>query len=582
MSNQSDMARGMAVYRRLLGYLKPYLKVFVIGVIGMIIGGAADAGFAYLMKPLLDSSFVDRDPFFIKWLPPIIVLIFVVKGVSSFTAQYCTAWVGRKIVTALRGEMFQHMLELPTAYYDNASSGELLSKLAYNTEQVAGAATRAVNVLISDSVRVLLAVALMFYLSPLLSLGILFIAPPVGLLMAVITRRLRNVSTGIQDSMGQITRVAEETIEGNRVVKIFGGQVYEDKRYKRANEQTRQLNMKLVVTDALNVPFVQLITAIVMAFVIYIVTSDILKVSLGTFTAYVAAMMVLLPAVKRLTAINVTLQRGIAAGQSLFDFLAIDSEPDLGKDTLHDIKGDVSYQHVSFAYSAEKGDVLNDVTVNVDAGKMVAFVGHSGSGKSTLVNLLPRFYEIERGAIHIDGVDTKTVTLTSLREQIAYVGQDITLFNDTIARNIAYGRLEDTDQESVINAAANAHATEFIEKLPDGFDTFVGEDGIMLSGGQRQRVAIARALLKDAPILILDEATSALDTESERQIQVALETLMKGRTTLVIAHRLSTVEKADRIFVMDNGEIVEQGTHSELLAMSGRYAALYQMQFRDN
>jgi subfamily B ATP-binding cassette protein MsbA len=421
----------------------------------------------------------------------------------------------------------------------------------------------------------------MFYLSVYLSLGLLVIAPLVVLLVLVLSKRLRRISKNIQDSMGKVTHVAEEAISGHLVVKAFGGQDYERRQYRKAVSANRVQSMKLVGTDELFVPMIQLVVALVLSAAVYVVVAGVMPVPVtpGDFTAYVVAMSVLLPSIKRLTSVNAVLQRGIAAGQSIFGFLDESKEPDEGTKKIDRCRGDITYQDIRFRYDEDKPEVLKGVSMEIAAGSMVAFVGKSGSGKTTLVNLLARFYELKDGVITLDGINISEIERLSLRENIAYVGQQVTLFNDTIEHNIAYGRLDSADTDSVIDAAKRAHAWEFIEKLPGGLNTLVGEDGVLLSGGQRQRLAIARALLKNAPVLILDEATSALDTESEKHIQAGLEALMENRTTLVIAHRLSTIEKADVIFVMDDGEVVESGKHTELLEKNGIYAALYRMQF---
>ncbi len=547
----------------------------------MVANGLADVSFAYLMKPLMDDGFVEPNPELALFFSLAIIGIFFLRGITSYLSAYCISWVGRRVVATIRRDMFNHLVMLPSRFYDHSSTGELLSRLTYNTEQVAGAATKAVTVLVSDSIKVIFQVSLMLYLSIYLSLGFLIIAPLVALMVLVISKRLRRISRNIQNSMGRVTHVAEEAITSHLVVKAFGGQQHEKNQYRKAVEYNRIQSMKLVAAEELNVPLIQLVIALVLSGAIFIVVSGYLPEAItpGDFAAYVIAMSVLLPSVKRLTAVNSVLQRGIAAGQTIFGFLGEATEPDTGKEILKQSKGYIEYKDIRFRYADDKYDVLKGISLEIKPGNMAAFVGKSGSGKTTLVNLLPRFYETTSGQIMLDGIDIKDIQHRSLREQIAYVGQNVTLFNDSIKNNIAYGQLEEIDNETVIDVARRAHAWEFIERLPQGLDTQVGEDGVLLSGGQRQRLAIARALLKDAPILILDEATSALDSESEKHIQIGLEMLMQGRTTLVIAHRLSTVEMADVIFVMNEGEIVESGRHDELLAANGAYKTLYRMQF---
>jgi len=572
---------GLQVYKRLVSMALPHWRIFLLGILGMVANGLTDVAFAYMMKPLMDEGFLKPDPQLALFFSLAIIGIFFLRGVTGYLASYCISWVGRSVVAKIRVQMFNHLVMLPTRFYDHSSTGDLLSRLTYNTEQVAGAATKAITVLVADSLKAIFQIALMFYLSVYLSLGLLVIAPIVVMLVLVLSKRLRRISKNIQNSMGKVTHVAEEAISGHLVVKAFGGQAYEKHQYGKAVSHNRVQSMKLIATDELFVPMIQLVVALVLAAAVYVVVSGVIPVPVtpGDFAAYVIAMSVLLPSIKRLTSINAVLQRGIAAGQSIFEFLDESKEPDLGSKVIERCRGDLRYQDVYFRYEKDKPEVLKGVSMEIPAGSMVAFVGKSGSGKSTLVNLLARFYEVENGRITLDGENITDIDRQSLREQIAYVGQQVTLFNDTIEHNIAYGRLDSADTESVIDAAKRAHAWEFIEKLPEGLNTLVGEDGVLLSGGQRQRLAIARALLKNAPVLILDEATSALDTESEKYIQAGLEVLMKNRTTLVIAHRLSTIEKADVIFVMNEGEVVESGKHSALLEANGIYAALYQMQF---
>lgn len=572
---------GLQVYKRLVSLALPHWRIFLLGIVGMVFNGLTDVAFAYLMKPLMDQGFLKPDPELALFFALAIVGIFFLRGLTGYLAAYCISWVGRSVVASIRIQMFNHLVTLPTKFYDHSSTGDLLSRLTYNTEQVAGAATKAITVLVADSLKAIFQIALMFYLSIYLSLGLLVIAPLVVLLVLVLSKRLRRISKNIQDSMGKVTHVAEEAISGHLVVKAFGGQDYEMRQYSKAVSANRVQSMKLVGTDELFVPMIQLVVALVLSTAVYVVVAGVMPVPVtpGDFTAYVVAMSILLPSIKRLTSVNSVLQRGIAAGQTIFEFLDESKEPDLGSKVIERCNGKLRYQDVYFQYDKDKPEVLKGVSIDIPAGSTAAFVGKSGSGKTTLVNLLARFYEVENGQITLDGENIIDIDRQSLREQIAYVGQQVTLFNDTIEHNIAYGRLDSADTESVIDAAKRAHAWEFIEKLPEGLNTLVGEDGVLLSGGQRQRLAIARALLKNAPVLILDEATSALDSESEKYIQAGLEVLMENRTTLVIAHRLSTIEKADVIFVMNEGQVVESGRHAALLEENGIYAALYRMQF---
>ena len=574
---------GMVVYRRLMGYVWPHWPVFAISIVTLLLVAATEAGFAAFIKPLIDGSFVERDPGIIKLAPLVLIGLFFIRGLASYVSSYAMSWVARKIINTLRGEMFAHLLRLPVSFYDRTPSGTLLSKLTYNVEQVAKATTEVITVLVRDSFTVLGLLGWMFYLNWRLALLSLIGAPLIALVINFINKRFRRYSSRIQDSVGDVTQIAEEAIEGQRVIKTFGGQAYEQARFDKANERNRRLNMKLHSTNAASVPVIQFIAAIAAAAVIYVALLEVERAELtvGGFMSFIAAMMLLLGPLKRLTKVLSSLQKGIAAAHSIFTLVDMPPEVDQGQHLLERARGEVEYRNVSFRYREEGEPVLRQIGFRVEAGQSVAFVGRSGSGKTTLVGLLPRFYDLNDGSILIDGVDTRELSLQSLRDQISLVSQHITLFNDTIANNIAYGRLEGASQEAIIAAARAAHAMEFIEQLPEGLDTMVGENGVLLSGGQRQRLAIARALLKDSPILILDEATSALDTESERHIQAALEALMKDRTTLVIAHRLSTIERADCIMVMDRGRIIEAGRHEELLAKGGAYAALYRLQFQD-
>jgi ATP-binding cassette, subfamily B, bacterial MsbA len=581
MRAPSPPATGMAVYRRLLSYVRPYWKLFIIAAVGMLFYAVTDTAFAALMKPLLDGTFVERDPFLISMVPLALIAIFVVRGGAGFVGTYYISAVGTRVVRDLRGQLFDRFLHLPAAYYDNSPSGVLLAKLTYNVDQVSQASSQAVTVLIRDTLTIIGLLAWMLYLNFWLTLIILIVGPFSALVVVYVAKRFRRISVNIQHTMGEVTQIAQEAIEGHRVIKAFGGQEYEAAQFDRVNDRNRRLNMKMVTTEAAASPVMQLIAACALALVIYLATLEpvLETITVGTFISFIAALLLMLPPIKRLTSVNAALQRGIAAGQSIFAILDLDAERDTGTRTLGRASGRVEYRDVRFSYSPKAQPVLCGIDFCVEPGETVAIVGRSGSGKSTLVNLLPRFYDPSGGHILLDGIDTRELRLADLRDQIAMVGQEVTLFNDTIARNIAYGRLQDASEAEIIRAAQAAHAWEFIEALPQGLETVVGENGVLLSGGQRQRLAIARALLKNAPILILDEATSALDTRSERYIQAGLETLMRDRTTLVIAHRLSTVERADLILVLQEGRVVERGRHHELLALGGQYAALHQMQF---
>jgi len=572
------------IYRRLLGYAWRDWPVLVISVIGMSVAASTEATFAWLMQPMLDGTFVDKDPDVIRWIPWALLGVFILRGVASFVATYGMMKVARSIIHDLRQAMFVKLMRLPTAFYDRNASGQLTSKLIFDVERVAIAATSALTVVVRDSLTIVGLLGFMFYTNWKLALVFLFLGPAIILMLVAVSKRFRRISKRIQDSMGDVSSLSQQVTEGQRVVKIFGGESYEERQFGRANEYNRRQNMKLAITSALSVPVAQFLGAFGLAVILFIATSKsmLTDLSVGTFMSFVTAAMLLLAPMKRLTMVQSTVQQGIAAAQSVFSLMDEEGERDTGTRTLERAQGDIEYKDVSFFYDPAKGKVLDGVSFRAEPGQVVAIVGRSGSGKTTLVGLLPRFYDRSGGEIRIDGIPIEELSLDSLRAQIALVSQDIVLFNDTIASNIAYGALAGTDTADIIRAAEAAHAMEFIRELPQGLDTQVGDKGVLLSGGQRQRIAIARALLKDAPILILDEATSALDSESERHIQAALQVLMKNRTTLIIAHRLSTVENADKILVLRDGRIVESGRHAKLLAAGGDYAALYQMQFNDS
>ncbi len=584
MSSDQTQTGSLAIYRRLLAYVRPHLRAFIIAAIALSIVGVTESTFAWLIKPIIDGSFVKKDPSIIKMAPVALILLFLVRGVASYFSDYWMMWVARQVINKLRGQMFSQLLRLPVSFYDHTPSGTLLSKLTYDVEQVAMASSQVISIVLRDTITTVGLLGLMFYYDWVLAVILLIGTPFIAWVIREINRRFRRYSSRIQSSIGHITEIAGEAIDGQRVIKTFGGQRYEDERFTAANEENRRLNMRMEATSAAAVPLIQWIAATAAAGVIFVATRDqnLQQLTAGTFVSFVAAMMMLLPPMKRLAGVMSSLQRGVSAAESIFKLIDTPAEIDKGTHHVGRCSGHVEYRGVHFAYEADKGNVLHDVSFNIEAGQTVAFVGRSGSGKSTLVGLLPRFYNLQKGSILLDGVDIRDLPLEELRDQMSLVSQHITLFNDTIANNIAYGRMAGTSREAIIAAAEAAHAMEFIRDLPLGLDTLVGENGVLLSGGQRQRLAIARALLKDSPILILDEATSALDTQSERHIQAALEQLMKNRTTLVIAHRLSTIEGADKIIVMDKGQVVESGRHDELLRAGGQYAALHNMQFAED
>ncbi|MDH5407518.1 MAG: lipid A export permease/ATP-binding protein MsbA [Gammaproteobacteria bacterium] len=583
MSQEKAQTDGGVIYRRLLGFVFPYWKVFIGSILAMMVLGSTEAAFAAVMKVITGAGFVDKDPETIRWIPLMIIGVFTVKMISGFFSTYGMSWIARQVIKTLRKQMFNQLLRLPSSYFEGTSSGVILSKLLYDVEQVAAASSQVITILIRDTLSIIALLAWMIYISSSLTLIFLIITPVLTILVVFISKRFRKLAKRIQGSMGDISHVSEEAIEGQRVIKIFGGQDYETQQFENVNEYNRRQHMKIVATTAFSTPFIQLLVACAFALIVYMATLPDMRgiVGVDTFVSFMTAMIMLMQPTKRLTTINALLQQGIAAAQSVFDFLDQPQEKHQGGKTISQTKGAVKFEHVSFSYAKDKDKILDDVSLTIEPGQSVAFVGRSGAGKTTLVSLLPRFYEFDEGRIMLDGDDIKDINLNSLRDQIALVSQQVTLFNDTIAHNIAYGALGTVSEEEVIKAAETAHAIEFIRELPEGFNTHVGENGVLLSGGQRQRLAIARAILKNAPILILDEATSALDSESERYIQEALDELMKNRTTLVIAHRLSTIERVDKIMVMEHGKIVEQGKHQELLDKEGIYAGLYNLQFKN-
>jgi subfamily B ATP-binding cassette protein MsbA len=568
-------------YRRLWQFVTPHKLIGLIAVVGMAATAVIEASLVYLLEPLMDEALVERNLETARWMPFAFAAIFIARGVSGFATEASLGYIGRSVISALRRGVFRKFLTLPTRFFEEQATGPLLSRLTYNVEMVAESVTSVVTIAIRDVLTVLAAFTVMLLQSPKLTIFVAILFPVVASLVRVLGIAFRRYSGRIQDSVGEVTQVTEEIVSGNRVVKIFGGYDYEKERLDEVDEQNKKQNLKLIRVRALGGAVTQTIFGFGVAGVIYMAGVESLNDNLspGQFISFFSAMMLMLQPVRRITNVNATLQRGVAAADSLFAVMDEDDEVDVGTVAAGRVAGNVEFRDVQFAYSGEDKPVLDGVSLSVEAGKSLAIVGHSGSGKSTLVGLLPRYYDIDAGVILLDGTPIRDYTLKSLRDNISLVSQDVVLFNDTIANNLLYGELRRHSEDEMLAAAEAAHVLDFAEQMPAGLSTVVGDKGVLLSGGQRQRIAIARALLKDAPILILDEATSSLDTQSERRIQHALNELMKNRTTLVIAHRLSTVERADCIIVLDQGRVVERGTHGELLDRDGQYAALHRMQF---
>ena len=569
------------VYGRLWQYVIPHRAVGAIAIGAMTATAIVEAGLVSLLQPLTDDALVGRNLEAAQWLPFAFVGIFIARGLAGFGTEMSLGWIGRSVISSLRRDVFRKYLTLPSRFFETHSTGPLLSRMTYNVEMVAESVTSVVTILVRDLLTVFAAIAVMLYQSARLFVFVAILLPVIAVLIQVLGKAFRRYSGRIQDSIGEVTHVSEEVLTGNRVVRIFGGYEYEKERLDEVDERNRKQNLKLIRSRSLGVAVTQIIFGFGVAGVIYVASIESVEGNLtpGNFIAFFGAMMLMLQPLRRITNVNATLQRGIAAGDSLFRIIDEPDEVDAGNYRTDRVQGTVEYRNVCFSYDDDKGPVLEDLSLKIETGKSLAIVGHSGSGKSTLVSLLPRFYDVISGDILLDGVPIRDYSLDNLRSQISLVSQDVVLFNDTIARNLAYGQLRDRSQAEVLKAAEAANLMDFIAELPEGLETVVGNRGVLLSGGQRQRIAIGRALLKNAPVLILDEATSSLDTHSERRIQEALDTLMHNRTTLVIAHRLSTVERADCIIVLDGGRIVESGTHQELLALEGHYAALYRLQF---
>ncbi len=567
-------------FSRLMSYAKPYKLGFVMAIIGMLGYAGIDVLFLSKLQPLIDDGLTGADKNFMKWAPAFVIVCFLIRGAMHFMGNYCLAWVGNNVVSDFRQSIFEHIMKMPVTFHDHESTGTLISKLTYDTEQVLNATSKALLTLVQQGAFVIGLIFLMFYHSWQLSAIFLLIVPVIAVIITSVSRRFRKVSKSIQGAMGEVTSAAEQTFNGHKVVLAFDGHEREFERFERINKNNRHQRMKMVATRASSVPIIQIIASFALAFILYVVTLDNMSdIKPGAFISVITYMTMMMSPLKQLTNVNSEFQRGMAACVSIFDILDQPLEKDTGTKSLEKSKGNLAFAGVTFSYDNDlEKRALDNVSFSANPGETIALVGRSGSGKSTASSMLLRFYDATKGEVLIDGINVEEYKLKDLRNQFAYVSQHVVLFNDSIANNISYGK-PNASKDEIIQAAKSAHVWEFVENMPNGLDSLIGENGAMLSGGQRQRIAIARALLCDAPFLILDEATSALDTESERHIQDALQILQQNRTCIVIAHRLSTIESADKIIVMEQGKIIEQGSHEVLIEQDGAYAKLHRFQF---
>ena len=564
------------LYWRMLNYVKPHWLIFSISIIALIILSATNTGFLATIKTVTDEGFVNTQQSNHALLPLLLIGLLSLRALSGFISAYTMRWVGRKVIEQIRLDAFLKLMTLPVSFFDANAVGSITSKFTFDSEQMYNAVTKVTVSMVRDSLTIVGMVAYMLYLDWRLTLIFALIAPLMVFFLKKMTPKLRFASTAVQQSMGDMTQVIEEAASGQRMVKIFGGERYEYARFATITKANRQMMTRLGKVSSLNSMVIELLAAFALGLVVYYAVG---RFSAGEFAAFIGALLMLIAPIKSLTSLNADIQIGLAAAQSIFTLIDTPAQTDEGKQDIGKTKGEISIKSVSLQYENAKRPALSNIDLTIKSGEKIALVGRSGGGKTTLVNLLPRFYELQQGVAMIDGLDIRTMSLKSLREQFSMVSQEVVLFNDTVFNNIAYGTLHNVNEAQLIEAAKAAHAWDFIQQLPNGLQNEIGDRGVRLSGGQRQRLAIARAILKDAPILLLDEATSALDTESDQHVQAALDALMQNRTTIVIAHRLSTIENADRILVMEQGKIIESGRHHDLLQINGNYAKLYQKQF---
>lgn len=579
--NEQDLSTNKT-FKRLWPIISPFKSGLIVAAVALVINALTDSGLIYLLKPLLDEGFGNANHGFLKLMAFIVLVLIFFRGLSNFISTYCLAWVSGKVVMVMRQNLFKKMMNLPVTFFDNNSSGKLLSRITYDSEQVAASASNSLVIIVREGVYLLSLLSVMIYTSWQLSLVLFIIGPIIAILIQLVSKHFRRLSKNMQNSMGELTSSAEQMLRGHRVVISFGGQAVEERKFNHVSNDMRRKGMKMMTASAISDPIVQVIASFALAIVLYLAaTPNIMtqELTAGDFTVVFSSMLAMMRPLKALTNVNAQFQRGMAACQTLFAIMDLPEEEDKGTVVKSNVAGHIQFRHVDFRYVGKEENVLNNINIDIPAGQTVALVGRSGSGKSTIANLITRFYDIQSGQIMLDGVDIREYQLQNLRQHCAIVSQQVHLFNDTVANNIAYAATEQYSRDQIIAAAKAAHALEFIEQLPQGMDTVIGENGVMLSGGQRQRLAIARALLRNAKVLVLDEATSALDSESERAIQKAIDELRHACTVIVIAHRLSTIENADQIFVIEQGSVIEQGTHQALLAKNQAYAQLHRLQF---